>query len=158
MSFNQEEKNDAEKRNVKIIHAECVEEVPLRPGKIKSKHKTLKEWLFAVCDGDKPAKPVEEFIIRYGVSSSSEYIFSLYGVNKFRNNTHGVDSRIAFYPSNMYFKTTKKEYGNLDWQEAREKITLQLKEILFTERVKNSFLAEANFIYFSFSGEEVFLK
>ena len=159
-------KNNApEKRNVKIVHAVATVEVPIAPARFKSKHKTLKEWLFAVCDGDKPEKPVEEFVIGFGVGnevtkvSSSEYIiFSLYGTNSYRNDTHSQDIRIEFSPPNMYFKASKKGYESLDKQQLENKISLQLKEVLFTEKAKSSFLADASFISFSFNGEKVLLK
>jgi hypothetical protein len=44
-------KNNApEKRNVKIVHAVATVWVPVAPRKFKSKHKTLEEWLFAICE------------------------------------------------------------------------------------------------------------
>jgi hypothetical protein len=156
-------KNEPSKKsNSKTVHAVATVEVPIAPARFKSKHKTLEEWLFAICDGDKPEKPVEEFVISFGAGrlvtkrSSSEYIiFSLYGINNYRNDTHSYDTRIEFSPPNMHFKTTNKEYEGLDKQQLKDKISLQLKEVLFIDRIKNSFLAEANFIAFSFNGEKV---
>jgi hypothetical protein len=159
-------KNNApEKRNVKIVHAVATVEVPIAPRKFKSKQKTLKEWLFAICDGDKPEKSIEEFVIGFGIGreitkrSSRDYVtFKLYGVNRYRNDTYSEDTHIEFSPPNMHFKTSKTEYENIDWPQLKNKVSLQLKEILFTERVKSSFLAAASFISFSFNGERVLLK
>ena len=162
--FNDEEKA-AKESNVRIVHAVATIEVPRMPARFKSKHKTLKEWLFAVCDGDKPEKHIEEFVIGFGIGRritkrfSSDYVaFSLYGVNRYRNDTHGEDTRVEFSPPNMYFKIPKKDYEGLDGQQIKSKISLQLKEVLFTERVRSSFLANASFISFSFNGEQISLK
>jgi hypothetical protein len=148
-----------------IVHAMATIEVPKTPRKIKSKHKTLKEWLFAICDGNKPEKPIDEFVIGFGTgrtitkrSSRDHVTFTIYGVNRYRNDTHGEDTRIEFSPPNMYFRTSKTEYENIEGQNLKDKISLQLKKVLFTEKVKSSFLAEADFISFSFNGERVLLK
>ena len=155
MSSAQETKKDSMK-NIKVVEAVCTIWVPIVSAiPIKTKFKTLKEWILNICEDKEPQKSIERMIFGYQTSSTDEYKFYFYGVNTYLKESQ-PEIRIDFEPSNMAFKPPKSAYKNLSQQQMREKIVSQLKDIVNTEKFKNSFLAKFNCI--EFSGEEIPLK
>ena len=130
------------------------------PIRIKSKFKTLDEWLNALCDNKKPEKHIEEFVFNY-YESSGKYTLHCRGINNYREvgtNTIKDFVRIEFKPKNMYFRLPHKEYRNLDRQQVNERISNLLKEFVQTEKFKTSYLAEADAIVTSYNGEKIWTK
>ena len=58
----------------------------------------------------------------------------------------------------MYFKLPESEYGNLSHEQLVDKITLELKEFVDTEKFKNSFLAKAKLIILQSNGKAIWSK
>jgi len=155
MSSAQETKKDSTK-NIKVVEAVCTIWVPIVSAiPIKTKFKTLKEWILNICEDKEPQKSIERIIFGYQTSSIGEYKFYFYGVNTYLEESQSV-TRIDFEPSNMAFKPPKKAYKNLSQQQMKEKIVSELKDAINTKKFKNSFLAKSNYI--EFSGEEIPLK
>ena len=157
MARSQQPKSDSEKIVIEHISLEHIVEEPDFPLHIKSKFKTLQDWLFAICDTDRPQKHIEEFKFNY-FESSGKYTLFLLGLNTYEETKNRSITRIEFEPTNMYFKLPKSEYKNLNRQQLQDKLTSQLKGFTNTEKFKTSFLAMATIITMGFSEERIWPK
>ncbi len=160
MSLGQDPNKKSNKGKVQIVHAEAIVECPMPVFHVKPTAKSIKEWLYNICDGKIPGKSIGEFRVELSKSSIDGYRLCLYGVNSYVNNTNGIDIKIEYQPkpADMYFLPAKTDRDNLDYQQFKEKIILQIKEILNTEKIKHSFLAKAVCIYLAFNDEKIILK
>jgi len=160
MSQGQNTNKKSSKGIIQIVHAEAKVEYPRTITEIKSKAKSIKDWMFNICDGKKPDKSIAEFILEFSESSKDGYRLRFYGVNIYKNTTNGNDVKIDYEPnpSDMYFIPEKSEYEKLTYKQFKEKITIHIKETLNSEKIKSSFLSEANYIYLSFRDEKIMLK
>jgi hypothetical protein len=150
-------KTESEKVEVKEVTLYDIEDAvqPPPPG-LTSNFKTLQEWLFSICNDEKPKKSIAVF--NFGLFESSEAnIIYLVGVNKYDK---GDTSRtcIEFEPQNMYFQLPKGEYKNLRRDQLLNKLTEQLKTFANTEKFKTSFLSKADAIIFESNGRTIWSK
>lgn len=158
MARSEQPKSDSEKVVIQHISFEHIEEdVEPPPPHFTSKFKTLQDWLFNICENDKPKKSIAEFRVNF-FESSGEYTLFLIGVNTYKEGKNRSITRIEFEPSNMYFNLPKSDYKNLNRQQLQDKVTFQLKDFTETETFKTSFLTKANVITIGFSGERVWSK
>ena len=146
-------KTDSEKPEVKTeygVEREEVEEVSPPPPGLISNFKTIQEWLFNICDTEKPEKSITTY--NFGLfESSDDYTVFLVGINKYGK---GQDSAtlIEFEPSSMYYPLPKSEYKNLTREQVQDQLTSLLKTFIKTDKFKNSFLAKAYSITVDFYG------
>jgi hypothetical protein len=138
-------------REVTMIHEE--EDVSPPPD-IQSKFKTIQEWLLTVCDNEKPKTKIATYEIGL-FESPGEYILYLVGLNTYDKNPNHTITRIDFEPADMYFRLPETEYKNLNSGQVLNKIKIQLKDFIKTEKFKTSFLAQANSIKTTFDGDEI---
>jgi hypothetical protein len=123
---------------------------------IKSKFKTIADWLTSICNGKKPDATISEFDIDLGLRQchvkegvvndkpDNEYIVSLYGVNTSLDEKNQSYTRIEFWPSTMYFKFPKKQYKDLTYEQMKNELTEQIKKFILKEEFRNSFLSQSN--------------
>ncbi|MBN8854505.1 MAG: hypothetical protein BGO55_21480 [Sphingobacteriales bacterium 50-39] len=110
---------------------------------IESSFKTLNEWLFAICDSDKPTKAIAKYSLGL-IEAEHERILFLVGIN--------TDSRrmfIDFRPTNMYFLIPNDRYKNLNKEQLISQLTTDLIEFTNTDKFKSSFLAESKSVTFN---------
>jgi hypothetical protein len=138
---------------VKHIVVEHRVEQPVFTDNKKSKFKTLQDWIYNICDDDKPAKEIAEYKFNF-FESAGEYMLFLTGVNTFEEGQNRSITRIEFEPTNMYFKLRKNEYKNFNREQLKDKLTSQLKDFTNTEKFRNSFLAKANAIITGYDGKK----
>lgn len=124
--------------------------------RIRSKFKTLEEWLTDICDNIKPEKHIEEYKLSLS-ESSGKFTLELLGVNIYQENRI-TNVRTEFKPKNMYFRLPHKEYKNLDRKQAQERVSIQLKEFVLTDKFKASYLSEANAVVTTYNGEKIWTK
>jgi hypothetical protein len=152
-------KADSGKIVLQQVIIEDIVEEPIAPMDIKSKFKTLQEWLFNICDNDKPKKSIQKFNINITHSEpSGDYAICLWGVNTYDEGKKRSITRIDFMPTNMYYKIPKKIYKNLTQEQLKHELTSQLKDFTKTEKFKNSYLTKANAIILEFNGESIWTK
>jgi hypothetical protein len=132
--------------------------LPLTPTHIKSKSKTIQEWLTSICHGKTPNTMISEFDVDLSLRQpSNEYIVCIYGVNPNLDEKRQAHTHIDFKPSNMYFKYPKKKYKDFTYKQMQDELTAQVKDFTMTEQFRNSFLSKSN-IRLGFSGEPIWLK
>ena len=148
-------KANVEKAEVEVIHVvvQSEEDVPEPPPlRLTSRFKTVQEWLFNICDTDKPKKPITTY--NFGLFEVEEdYIVFLVGLNTYNREQYSSATRIDFEPSGMYFPLPKSEYKNLKREQVLERLTAQLRNFTKTARFKHSFFAEAKSVTTDFKGE-----
>lgn len=147
-------KKDSEPSRLVTQDVELTEEVddvpPPLPGQT-SNYKNVQEWLFKICDKEKPAKSITTY--NFGLfESPGNYTIFLVGLNKYGTAQHSV-TRIEFEPTRMYFQLPKSEYENLNREHLLTKLTSQLKDFTKTEKFKTSFFAKAKTITTDFNGK-----
>jgi hypothetical protein len=138
---------------VSIVESDDVSPPP--PGLI-SKFKTLQEWLFNICDVEKPKVPINTYDFGF-IESEGNYTLYLVGLNDYEIGENHSAIQIDFEPSDMYFPLPKSEYENLDWYEVMAKVEAQLRDFIKTEKFKTSFFLQANLIKTSM-GNEIWAK
>lgn len=132
-----------------VIREEVEEVSPPPPGPT-SNFKTLEEWLFNICDKEKPEKSITTYI--FGLfESADDYTIFLVGINKYDKGQDSV-TRIDFEPSNMYYPLSKSENKNLTQEQVQDQLTTLLRDFIKTDKFKNSFLAKAYSITVEFYG------
>jgi hypothetical protein len=148
-------KTDVEKEEVEVIHVvvqseeDCPEPPP--PG-FTSQFKTVQEWLFNICDTDKPGKSITTY--NFGLFEVEEdYIVFIVGLNTYNTGQYSSATRIDFAPSSMYFSLPKSEYKNLNREHVLERLTTQLKDFTKTDTFRHSFFALATSLTTDFKGE-----
>ena len=152
MACSQKTKKESDKVEVKeVTLVDIVDDVPPPPPDLTPKFKTLQDWLFSICDGEKPKKPIANYDFEL-FESTDDNVISLVGINKYDNKDTSY-TRIEFEPSNVYFQLPKSEYENLNREELLNKLTLQLKGFINTEKFKTSFLANADNVKVSLNGK-----
>jgi len=163
MALNQNNKKGTGK--VIVTHITISSEHIAFPMTVKSKFKTIQDWLIDVCNSNKPEKPIEEYKFNYYSDGLGNYTLFLKGVNRYEESYKEKDDyytttneRIEFMPSNKYFKLPKGEYKKLDRTQINEKLTSQLKDFFSTEVFKTSFMANANAITTTYDGETIWSK
>ena len=127
-----------------VTVSDIVDEVEPPPPVLTSKFKTLQEWLFSICDEEKPEKSIENYNFGLFESSDGNTIY-LVGVNKY-DKSGTSHTRIEFKPSNMYFKLPYSEYKSLSRDQLLNKLMVQLKAFASTEKFKASFMSKSNAI------------
>lgn len=157
MSCSQESKTESGKVEIKEVTLyDIVDDVEPPPPNFTSNFKTLQDWLFTICDDEKPEKSILNY--NFGLfESSDDNIIYLVGVNKYDKGDTS-HTRIEFEPSNMYFQLPNSEYQNLGRDQILNKLTAQLKAFTNTEKFQNSFLAKANAIILESSGQTIWSK
>jgi len=132
------------------VEREEVEEVSAPPPGLTSNFKTPEEWLFNICDIDKPEKSITTYI--FGLfESPDDYTIFLVGINRYdkgQNSVTGID----FEPSSMYYPLPKSENKNLTREQVQDQLTSLLKNFIKTDKFKNSFFAKAYSITVDFYG------
>ena len=139
-----------------ITLVDIVDDVPPPPDELTSKFKNIKEWMFTICDGNKPEKSIGSYEFGF-FESSNDYTMFLVGLNKY-NNGDTFYTRIEFEPSNMYFQLPKMEYKNLNREELVKKLATELKDFTYTEKFKSSFLANADSIVLATNRQTLWSK
>ncbi len=157
LAHSQNKKSDSGRVVVEHVHLEDIQEEPVFPTHIKSKFKTLQDWLFNICDNDKPKKSITEYKFGLFESANGHTLFFV-GVNKYDEGKNRYRTRIEFEPSSMYFKLRKSEYENLNREQLLDKLTSQLTNFTNTEKFKTSFLSKANAIIFESNGRTIWSK
>ncbi|MFZ1798222.1 MAG: hypothetical protein WAU24_00025 [Chitinophagaceae bacterium] len=133
----QKQKLKIEYVNIKMT----VEDVQPPPFNIKTTFKTVEEWLFNICDSEKPQKPVTNYSI--GIfESRNDYTLSFVGLYVNQRKTE-----IAYEPLNMYFLLPKTEYKDLSREQLADKLVIQLKKFTATKKFMSSFLVQADSIF-----------
>ncbi len=151
----QNRKTDVEAGEVEVkevVLQQVVEEPEPPPPNLTSHFKTLQEWLFNLCNTEKP----DDSILTYNFGlfeSKDHYILvltssKLYG--KFQDSV-----TIDFEPSIMYYPLPQSDYKNLNREQVVDRIMAQLKEFTQTVKFKHSFFAKAKAIITDFNGENL---
>ena len=127
------------------------------PPNFTSQFKTIEEWLFSICDSEKPKKSITTY--KFGLfEGENDYTLCLTGIStKELSQTH-TRTKIDFAPADMYFSVPAAEFNNLARKQVLERLTSQLKEFTTTNKFKQSFLAEAKSIVTEWNGEIVWKK
>lgn len=134
-----------------VVFNEEVDDVPPPPPGLVSNFKSLQDWLFKICDRDKPGKSIMTY--NFGLfESPGNYTIFLVGLNQYEKK-NSLITRIEFEPKSMYFRLPETEYKNLNREQLVDKLTAQLKDFTKTEKFKTSFLAKAKSITTDFKGE-----
>ena len=157
MACNGKTKTESGKVEVKEVTMYAIEdEVPPPPLDLTSNIKTLQEWLFNICNDEKPIKSFANF--KFGLFESSEdNIIYFVGVNKYVNGDTS-HTRIEIESQNMYFRLPQSEYKKLSRDQLLNRLTVQLKAFTNTEQFKTSLLSKANAIVFESNGQTIWSK
>jgi hypothetical protein len=127
------------------------------PPNFKSPFKTLEEWLFAICDKEKPKKTISTY--RLGLfEGEDDYTLCFTGTNTYEASPDHTSTRIDFAPADMYFTLPQSKYKGLKREQVLERLTSQVKEFTTTDKFKHSFLSEAKSIVVDWNGEPVWAK
>jgi len=160
MASGQQPKKDSGKIIVQDVQLEEIvdmqDDVDAPPPHFTSKFKTLQDWLQNMCDNDKPKQPIQKY--KFGLfESTDDYTLYLAGVNtSSKGNYRSI--RIAFKPTNMYFKFPKNYFENLTRQQLLDKLTSDLKDFANTEKFKNSFFTKADIVVLETNGQTIWSK
>ena len=138
-----------------ITHVEVVDDVP-PPGELNSQFKSIKEWMLAICEADKPKTSIGHYEVGF-FESASEWVMFLVGIYKYDKGDTSY-TRIGFEPANMYFKLPNIEYKIEDREELVKRVVTELKDFTNTEKFKSSFLAKADNIVFVTTGQTIWSK
>lgn len=111
--------------------------------KIKSRFKSLNEWLTGLTKEKGPLKSIDDYDFGFFTSSDSSQTMYLVGKNTFEAKDSSSIT-IDYTPKNMYYPLPFNEYKNLSWGQIQDTLSRQLKTFIDTEEFKNSFLARAN--------------
>ncbi|MBO9573726.1 MAG: hypothetical protein J7497_16185 [Chitinophagaceae bacterium] len=136
------ERGEVEFKSVSLVEIE--EQIEPPPPGIDSSFNSLEEWLFSVCDREKPDKFIAVFKVGLFESTDGNVIY-LAGVNKFNVGDTSYSS-VGFKSSNMYFKLPQSQYSGLSRDQLLEKLAVELRAFTNTDKFKSSFLATANII------------
>ncbi len=143
---------------IKHIEVTATVEELLIPINIKSKFKSMQDWLTNICQGKIPKKKISEYVIRLVSSQvSNEHIVCLYGVSTRFDAIGQPYTSIDFKPSSVFFKFPKIKYNSFSYKQMQEELTNQLKDFISTQEFHNSFLSNEN-IRMSFSDKPIWLK
>ena len=140
-------------RVVENVSFESVEEdMGPPPPDFKSPYKSVPEWLNKLCDGEKPAKPIDNY--RFSLfESPGKYVLSLTGTTTTEISDRSSETHIEFAPKDMYYLVPKKDHKDLTREEFLEHLTKQFNEFINSEKFKKSFFAEAKSIDLDWKGQ-----
>ena len=157
MSCSENTKTESGKVEYKeVTLVDIVDDVPPPPDDLSSKFKNVQEWLFTICDGNKPEKSIGTY--EFGIFESSENnTMFLVGLNKYYKGDTSF-TRIEFESSKMYFQLPEIEYKNLNRDELVKRLTTELKDFTDTEKFKTSFLTNADSIVLVTNGQTIWSK
>lgn len=158
MANNDYSKDEPKKFYIQRVRIEVVVEHDLPPPYVKSKFKTLQDWLANICDGRKPKQSIAKFKIGFFFDETGRYTVFLYGINSYQETRTRSATRIEFRPANMYFKVPKDECKKFDVEQFKSHLTAQLKDFIETEKFQTSFLTRSNAIVAEFNGETIWSK
>lgn len=146
--------NNNPKKNIQVINdvlRMSIERPTPPPPGFTSPFKTLQEWLFNICDSNKPLESISEYNFGLYLSPGANMI-CLVGYNT--DMKQGFPARrIAFQPSHTFFVLPHGEYGNLSQELVRKRIFKELTEFTKTTKFKNSFLSKGDSITTDLDGE-----
>ena len=90
-----------EVKEVTLGHTHIADDVSPPPPDLPTTFKTLHEWIFSMCDDEKPKKSIANY--NFGLFESPNHnTMYVGGVNKYNKGDTSY-TRIVFEPSNMYF-------------------------------------------------------
>jgi hypothetical protein len=158
MDCNRKNNNDQPGIEIKkVTLVEEVDDVSPPPPEMHSNFETLQEWLFNMCDKEKPKVKIATY--EFGLfESPGDYTVFVVGLNTYQKSEHHSVTTIDFEPSDMYFPLPENEHENSDREQVLDKIKSQLKDFTKTEKFKTSFFAQAKSIKTSFDGDEIWSK
>ena len=133
------------------------EDVPSPPLHLKTKFKTINDWLSSICRLSKPAKYISDF--QFGLfESTNDYTLFLVGQNTYDTGKSHSEIRNEFQPRDMYNKLRKSEFQNLTRDQLLNKLTSQLKDFSKTDEFKNSFFTKSDKVVFETNGELIWVN
>jgi len=135
---------------------DVVDDVQPPPDELTPQFKSIKEWMFTICDGNKPETSIGRYEVGFFESPNDCTMF-LVGLNKYDSGDTSY-TRIEFEPANMYFKLPNIEYKNVDREELIKKLATELKDFTNTTKFKSSFLANADNIVLVTNGQTIWSK
>jgi hypothetical protein len=127
------------------------------PPHFVSPYNTIEEWLFNVCDKEKPAIPIATY--SFGLfEGANEYVLCLTGVNSYQLSKEREQIRIDFAPADMYYPLRQSEYKNLNREQVLERLTSELKAFTTTDKFRQSFFSQAESIRTDWNGDIIWSK
>jgi hypothetical protein len=121
----------------------------------QSNYKTVKDWLYALCDKEKPKKAIQMY--NFGLFEvDGSYTIAVFGRNQYSNGTESGPA-IEHQSPNMFFPLPQSEYNDLSRKQVIDKVTAEIKDFTDTDKFKNSFFAKAASITTTFE-EEIWTK
>lgn len=127
---------------------QVVEDADPPPPNLKSKYKSLEDWLSDICTKEKPDESIRYYKIGLFEGSDGNIIF----LSGSRHSDNADSVTIDFRPAAMYCRLPDNSYKNMNHSDFLNKITAQLKDFVKTEKFKRSFLSKANAIIIEFNG------
>lgn len=122
------------------------------PQDFESPYKSIPEWLNKLCEGKKPAKPIDNF--RFALfEGKDEYELSLTGTNTTEVSDRRSETHIEFTPENMYYRVPAEDHKNLTRDQLLQNLTKQFDEFIKSEKFRTSFFAEAKSIDLTWKGQ-----
>jgi hypothetical protein len=122
------------------------------PEEFKSPYKSVPEWLNKLCDGEKPAKPIDKYHFSL-FESPGEYVLSLTGTKTTEISERRSETHIEFTPENMYYRVPEKDHKNTTRKELLQNLSKQFDDFFKSEKFRNSFFAEAESVVLDWRGE-----
>lgn len=126
------------------------------PTDLASQFKTLQDWLFAICNSDKPRKAIAKFKFEL-FESANDYTIVLVGVNTYEGKNRS-ETHIEFEPKYMYFKLPQIYYEYLGRQQLLDKLTAEMKDFSNTEKFRTSFFTKASIVVFETNGQAIWSR
>lgn len=132
------------------------DEITPPPPDLTSRFSSVEEWLSHLCNNEKPDSSITAY--QFGLFQyDSSYAVSLVGIKEYSNGPHTV-RRILFEPAEMYYPLPDSAYKGLSWQEANDKLTVQLKEFIDTDTFQESFFGLAQSITTGYNGKKIWSR
>lgn len=138
-----------------VLHS-AEDDIALPPADLVSEFQSMHEWLQHICSGNKPVKEIDRYNIGL-FESTEEKILYMVGLNTYKSGATS-HTRIAFEPTDMYFRLPGNEWKGLDANQLYGQLLVQLRVFTGTEAYKGSFLATSNEIVFEPTGEIIWGK
>jgi hypothetical protein len=153
-------KTESKVTDVKLIsvrQTDSASEPPPPPPPI-SNFMTLQDWLFRICDTEKPDKSIIAY--NFGLFETGDgYTIYLIGSKEYDKRDADWALNNDFEPEIKNYPLPKNEYKNLKWEQVLDKIKSQLKAFAKTEKFHHSFFAKAKAITTGFDdGDLVNIK
>jgi hypothetical protein len=117
-----------------------------------SPYKTIDEWLLHIIANEKPKKAIASFHFTL-IEGEGAYIVSLQGQNTYDLSKSRSQIRPDFLPAEMFYQLPSDQVNGLKPEEIKKHISAQIKDFLFTEKFKHSFLHEGRSIVLDWEGE-----